>query len=128
MEEPDTERESVPTSSSSVNVAAATTSNHPSVSSSSGPSPSQVHEENDGNYENDYVHHQPNDDYGHRRRRSYHVNLSISDGSTTASQIRDDVWSCLTMLVTFWLFGRFSYSTNAYAWPFLQAKHTLLLI
>ncbi|RVW56570.1 hypothetical protein CK203_086727 [Vitis vinifera] len=34
---------------------------------------------------------------------SYRVNISISDVAT--GEIRDDVWSCLVVLVTFWFFG-----------------------
>ena len=34
---------------------------------------------------------------------SYRVNISISDVAT--GEIRDDVWSCLVVLVTFWFFA-----------------------
>lgn len=36
---------------------------------------------------------------------SYRVNISTSD--VAASGMRDDVWYCLVVLVTFWFFGQF---------------------
>lgn len=36
---------------------------------------------------------------------SYHINISISD--VARGGMRDDVWSCLVVLVTFWFFGSF---------------------
>lgn len=41
---------------------------------------------------------------------SYRVNISISDVAT--GEIRDDVWSCLVVLVTFWFFGLFPCSSS----------------
>ena len=43
-------------------------------------------------------------------RVSYRVNISISDAAT--GEIRDDVWSCLVVLVTFWFFGLFPCSSS----------------
>ncbi|PON85487.1 Zinc finger, RING/FYVE/PHD-type [Trema orientale] len=72
---------------------------------SSAPSSSQVQEEeNEENNENQNL--QPAQQTSHQRRSSvlpYRVNTSISE--TTASEMRDDVWSCLLVLVTFWFFG-----------------------
>lgn len=41
---------------------------------------------------------------------SYRVSISISDATT--GEIRDDVWSCLVVLVTFWFFGLFPCSSS----------------
>lgn len=107
-----------PTLSSS---AAATSADGPSSAS---PSTSRVQEEEEEGVENER---HENGDSSLRRHRhyplhhillnhhrqqqqqssnfSYRVNISISDVPST--EMRDDVWSCLVVLVTFWFFGQF---------------------
>ncbi|KAF8369568.1 hypothetical protein HHK36_032412 [Tetracentron sinense] len=65
-----------------------------SSSSSSLPSSSHVQEE-------EHVQHQEHEQQ--QTSVSYHVNISISD--IPSSGIRDDAWSCLVVLVTFWFFA-----------------------
>ncbi|GMY10591.1 E3 ubiquitin-protein ligase APD2-like isoform X2 [Fagus crenata] len=115
MEEPEHSQHGIGPSS------VTTSSDDPS--SSSPPSTSQVQEEvenehhdedGDNNHHHRYHHHHRHH-YGllldhHQERQqqqpstlTYRVNISISDAPST--QIRDDVWSCLVVLVTFWFFA-----------------------
>ncbi|XP_050141454.1 E3 ubiquitin-protein ligase APD2-like isoform X2 [Malus sylvestris] len=69
-------------------------------SSSSSPSSSRVEEE-----ESDRRSNGDNFDEQQRTRRSrtYHVNLLLYD--VEASEVKDDIWSALAVLVTFWFFA-----------------------
>ncbi|CAB4282273.1 unnamed protein product [Prunus armeniaca] len=86
-------------------------------SSSSSPSSSQVQDEENNRPQNgddisdeqsqhNHIEQQPQQQQ-HQQRISriftYHVNLLVSD--VAASEMKDDVWSCLVVLVTFWFFA-----------------------
>lgn len=90
-------------------------------SSSSSPSSSQVQDEENNRPQNgddisdeqsqhNHIEQQPQQQQ-HQQRISriftYHVNLLVSD--VAASEMKDDVWSCLVVLVTFWFFGQFPF-------------------
>ncbi|KAL7264295.1 hypothetical protein ACSBR1_002282 [Camellia fascicularis] len=83
----------------------------PSVSSSNAiegsSSDSQVHEEPEAEPEENNQLPQIEDRRRNRHRTipgvSYRLNISISDSPST--QVRDDAWSCLIVLVTFWFFA-----------------------
>ncbi|XP_021278969.1 uncharacterized protein LOC110412690 isoform X2 [Herrania umbratica] len=83
---------------------ALTLTNLPSSSSSSSSS-SRVHEEgeNNGQRNDENLHHQEQEHEQQRSGVSYHLNISISN--VARIHIRDDVWSCLVVLVTFWFFA-----------------------
>lgn len=117
MEEPERcQHEPGPSSSSSSSAVISATSDGPSSSSASA---SQVQEgevvenERQENAENNrplrhHRHHVLLNRHEQRRGRptsvlSYRMNISIPDGSST--EMRDDVWSCLVVLVTFWFFA-----------------------
>ncbi len=119
MEEPEHSQHGISPSS-------VTTSSDDPSSSSSPPSTSQVQEEVENEHHDEdggnNHHHHHRHHYGllldhHQERQqqqpstlTYRVNISISDAPST--QIRDDVWSCLVVLVTFWFFGKFHADTN----------------
>jgi hypothetical protein len=86
--------------------------------SSSSPSTSQVQEEEVAeNGDNHHPHHHHRHHHHHhillnRHQQhhrpsivSYRMNISMPDAAST--EMRDDVWSCLVVLVTFWFFGQF---------------------
>ncbi|EEF36766.1 ubiquitin-protein ligase, putative [Ricinus communis] len=83
---------------------------HPSSSSSvpvAEPSASQVQEEEVRNEQienGNNSHHQRNHpSYSYSSALPYRVNISISNMAPT--EMTDDVWSCLVVLVTFWFFA-----------------------
>ncbi|KAK4792495.1 hypothetical protein SAY86_022930 [Trapa natans] len=51
--------------------------------------------------------------------RSYRVNISISN-TASSSEVRDDVWSCFTVLVTFWFFASMALIMGFYGSANLQ--------
>ncbi|PSS09491.1 E3 ubiquitin-protein like [Actinidia chinensis var. chinensis] len=69
------------------------------------PSSSQVQEEPEEIHQLIQVedHQHPLSHHPRPPGRSYRLNISISNVAST--QIRDDAWSCLIVLVTFWLFA-----------------------
>jgi hypothetical protein len=83
--------------------------------SSSSPSTSQVQEEEVAeNGDNHHPHHHRHHHHillnrlqQHHRPSivSYRMNISMPDAAST--EMRDDVWSCLVVLITFWFFGQF---------------------
>lgn len=99
--------------------AASTSTDGPSSSS---PSTSQVQEEEvvvvenepreNGSNDHRHQHHHRHMLLNHHRRwqrqqaLSYRLNISINDAAST--EMRDDVWSCLVVLVTFWFLGQFN--------------------
>lgn len=92
MEDPETDRshhESVPSSSSS----------------SSSPSTSQAQEQTGGGHENGNNSEQQPAQSSSSSAFSYRVNVLISD--VAAFDMKDDLWSGLVVLVTFWFFGQF---------------------
>lgn len=92
MEDPETDHshhESVPSSSSS----------------SSSPSTSQAQEQTGGGHENGNNSGQQPEQSSSNSAFSYRVNVLISD--VTAFDMKDDLWSGLVVLVTFWFFGQF---------------------
>lgn len=86
-----------------------------SSSSSSSPSSSQVQDEennrpqNGDDISNEQSQHNHIEQQQQRISRTftYHMNLLVSD--VAASEMKDDVWSCLAVLVTFWFFGQFPF-------------------
>ncbi|XP_031402370.1 E3 ubiquitin-protein ligase APD2-like [Punica granatum] len=74
---------------------------HPPVPSSSfsAPTSSRVVQAEGSSYVNGTLQHQQRQS----SRMSYRINISISDASP--SEMKDDVWSCLVVLVTFWFFA-----------------------
>lgn len=44
---------------------------------------------------------------------SYRLNISMSNAA--ANQMRDDVWSCLAVLIAFWFFGSFLLLLNCFS-------------
>lgn len=121
MEEPQlSQHEPGPSSSSSSSSSATTSTDGPSSSS---PSTSQVQEEEvvenerQENGDNHHPHHHHRHHHHHhillnrlqQHHRpsivSYRMNISMPDAAST--EMRDDVWSCLVVLVTFWFFGQF---------------------
>ncbi|XP_022732344.1 uncharacterized protein LOC111286575 [Durio zibethinus] len=69
----------------------------PSSSSSSG-----VHEDEESNGQRNYqsLHHQEQEQQQQSSGVSYHLNISISN--VARIDMRDDVWSCVVVLITFW--------------------------
>ncbi|XP_043726029.1 E3 ubiquitin-protein ligase APD2-like isoform X2 [Telopea speciosissima] len=88
---------SLPLSSSpsSIHVNGEPSGSAPSSSSSSS-------SETVGEEENHNVQEQPEELQQQQTSISYRMNISISD--VTSPEMRDDAWSCLVVLVTFWLF------------------------
>ncbi|KAM1494809.1 hypothetical protein ACFXTO_029603 [Malus domestica] len=88
-------------------------------SSSSSPSSSRVEEE-----ESDRRSNGDNFDEQQRTRRSrtYHVNLLLSD--VEASEVKDDIWSALAVLVTFWFFASMTMILGFYGSDNLQLAQT----
>ncbi|CAN6559385.1 unnamed protein product [Malus baccata var. baccata] len=84
-------------------------------SSSSSPSSSRVEEE-----ESDRRSNGDNFDEQQRTRRSrtYHVNFLLSD--VEASEVKDDIWSALAVLVTFWFFASMTMILGFYGSDNLQ--------
>ncbi|KAM1695079.1 hypothetical protein ACFXTN_026759 [Malus domestica] len=84
-------------------------------SSSSSPSSSRVEEE-----ESDRRSNGDNFDEQQRTRRSrtYHVNLLLYD--VEASEVKDDIWSALAVLVTFWFFASMTMILGFYGSDNLQ--------
>ncbi|GFZ01593.1 hypothetical protein Acr_15g0002020 [Actinidia rufa] len=90
------------------------------------PSSSQVQEEPEEIHPLIQVedHQHPLSHYPRPPGRSYRLNISISNVPST--QIRDDAWSCLIVLVTFWLFGLSQLSTN-FTFPFAKKERFRLM-
>ncbi|KAL6967679.1 hypothetical protein U1Q18_033485 [Sarracenia purpurea var. burkii] len=65
---------------------------------------SQFHQIDDHQHHHSHQHGHNHDNHHHRPPGvSYRLNISISN--VASSQMRDDAWSCLIVLVTFWLFA-----------------------
>ena len=76
------------------------------AASSSGTS-SQIHEEEeqDHEYPHQYHFHNPELENQHFGLVYYRGNMSAFDDSSTV--IRDDTWSCIIVVLTFWFFGSY---------------------